>query len=260
MVADLVKLGYLRPDRLTLDPTFEGGVWWQKWQPNDGMLITHHRPTDGSDFRALPYGDNHFPQIAYDPPYAAMGGQETSTIAKYNERYGRDTIDASPAATQRLINDGLTEMWRIGSDIVLVKCMDYVYNGELWLGTHWTLTHAIALGFTVEEELRHYDTVAGAQPKLGICLHCTKPILRKATGEWHDRVRSVATSAFCRDDRGMPGPVAHVPDPDAKTQDHAAYSCLSTCFVLRKPRRGRRSEQYKSFAPPTDVVPSDRLF
>lgn len=255
LIRDIALLGYLKPGILTLDPTYEKGIFWKEWSPDDGMLITHHRDTDGSDFRALPYGDGHFGQITYDPPYAAEGGVTFSTLREYSERYGRNTVDSAAVAVQLLINDGLTEMWRLCAPggIVLVKCMDYVWNAELWSGTHWTHTHATALGFVLEEEFRMYDTSAGPQPLLSKCIHCQLPIQRRADHvTWTDKKRSLGggPSAFCRHPDGTPGNQAHQPDPDAVTQDHAAYSCLSTMFVFRKPKSGRRSKQYQLFAPP----------
>lgn len=258
LILDVAEnLKYLKRDRLTLDPTYEGGIWWGLWQPNPGCFITHHRPTDGSDFRRLPYADGHFRQIAYDPPYAAEGGATNSTMREYSERYGRDTVASAAHAVQMLINDGLTEMWRLiaPDGIVLVKCMDYVWNAELWVGTHWTLTHAIALGFVVEEELRMYDTKAGPQPFRSICSSCSAAIQRRREGHWTDMVRSGPHpgAGHCRLPDGIPGTNPHTPtlDDDGQvvlTQDHAYYNALSTLFVLRKPT-GRRPRQYQ-FAPP----------
>lgn len=250
LIRDLAeKLGYLDPGKLTLDPTYGRGIFWKLWQPHPGMLVTHHRPDDDSDFRALPYPDGHFGQIAYDPPYAAEGGAATSTMRDYAERYGRDTVASAAFAVQLLVNDGLAEMWRLVAEggIVLVKVMDYIWNADLWLGTHWTTAWAIELGFVVEEELRMYDIAAGAQPFLSACINCGLPVLRRSDHvTWTDRKRSLGggPSNTCRLADGTPGDVPHTPDPDAKTQDHAAYSCLSTMLVLRKPT-GKRPRQYR---------------
>jgi hypothetical protein len=177
------------------------------------------------------------------------GGAATSTMRDYAERYGRDTVASAAFAVQLLVNDGLTEMWRLIDEggVVLVKVMDYIWNADLWLGTHWTTTWAIELGFVVEEELRMYDISAGAQPFLSACINCGLPILRRKDHvTWTDRKRSLGggPSSTCRLGDGMPGDVPHAPDPDAKTQDHAAYSCLSTMLVLRKPT-GKRPRQYR---------------
>lgn len=70
LIADLANLGHLQADRLTLDPTFGKGVWWTRWQPTH--LVAHNRAVDGHDFRAMPYLDGTFEQIAYDPPYVCV--------------------------------------------------------------------------------------------------------------------------------------------------------------------------------------------
>jgi tRNA G10 N-methylase Trm11 len=139
------------------------GTWWKVWRPK--KLTTHNRSEDGSDFRHLPYPDGHFDAIAYDPPYVAKGGRETSGIKSMDRRYGQEDCPATPALLQRLIEDGLTEMHRLvkPKGIVLVKCKNYVSSGKLWLGVHRTTEHAFWLGFSVEDMFQHIGE-PGPQP------------------------------------------------------------------------------------------------
>lgn len=160
LINDVAELGYLqRTDRI-LDPTYGRGVWWKAWRPDAGQLVTNdlHPDTDAmhhEDFRAMPFEPASFDAIAFDPPYSATGGKDTSTIPGYLERYGRSP--STPQEIQAQIDDGLTEMARLirPSGVVLVKCQTYVWSGKLWLGAHRTLQHALALGLEVHEILQH---------------------------------------------------------------------------------------------------------
>lgn len=163
LIADCVRLGYLRPEWETIDPTYGRGNWWTRWRPD--QLTTHTRSKDGSDFRNLPYRDNVFDAAAYDPPYVCPGGRKTSTIKGMHKAYGMaDPAFTTPAELQEIMNAGLTEMARIvrpakarkgPAGIVLMKCKDYVWSGNLWIGTHHTLVHALSLGLDVVDRLTH---------------------------------------------------------------------------------------------------------
>lgn len=163
LVEDLVRLGYLHSDWDVLDPTFGSGNWWKRWRPEN--LTTHVRSEDGSDFRALPYRDGAFDCAAYDPPYVAIGGRETSTIKKMHGAYGMaDPEFRTPAELQEIIDAGLTEMARVvrpsgrngtGGGYILCKCKDYITGGKLWDGTGRTVSHALSLGLDYVDRLEH---------------------------------------------------------------------------------------------------------
>jgi hypothetical protein len=163
LIADCARLGYLNASWLTLDPTYGRGNWWSLWRP--AQLTCHDIAQDGVDFRRLPHGDDSFEAIAFDPPYVCPGGRATSTTQEMHSRYGMNgTSFRTPAELQAIINDGLTEMRRVVTPkgIVLVKCMDYVTSGKLFAGTHYTLTHALGLGFDLVDRLEHIGS-AGPQ-------------------------------------------------------------------------------------------------
>lgn len=147
----VARLGYLRRNLLTLDPTYGQGVWWRLWRPH--VLFDHDIAMDGHDFREMPYPDGMFPQIAYDPPYVSMGGRATTKIRKFYEQYGLIGAPTSPQKLQALINDGLTEMYRLAAPkgIVIAKTMNYVSSGKLQLSELWTMNHAEQLGFVIED-------------------------------------------------------------------------------------------------------------
>lgn len=155
LIADCARLGYLQEDWRTLDPTFGRGGWWTQWGPHE--LVTHDIRLDRVDFRDLPYPDQTFQQAVFDPPYMAPGGRKTSTIGEMNDRFGMHEAARTPKENQELIDAGITELHRVlrPRGWLLVKCMDYVTGGKLWLGTHHTLTHSLSLGFDCVDRLEH---------------------------------------------------------------------------------------------------------
>lgn len=174
LIADCHKLNYLRNHDLILDPTFGGGKWWTHWRPQ--RMIFSDIKIDGTDFRNLPHRDEAFTAVAFDPPYCAKGGRETSGIRDMDDRYGQYDCPPTPELLQELINQGLNEMYRVvkpsankglhatkPNGIVLVKCMDYISSGKFFPGTHYTLSHAMRLGFIQEDRMEHIGD-PGPQP------------------------------------------------------------------------------------------------
>lgn len=172
LIADVARLGYLRSTDVVFDPTWGTGAWWAMWRPE--RMVTRRRASDGSDFRSTSYPEASFDAVAYDPPYVCPGGRSTSTITEMHDRYGMneggcaDPDFRTPDELQTIINDGLTEMARVvkpsrrrslhptaPNGVILMKCKDYVWSGQLWPGTHLTLSHALSLGLVLEDRLEH---------------------------------------------------------------------------------------------------------
>lgn len=169
LIADVVRLGYIREGDRVLDPTFHLGTWWNAVDLDTIELfalsdeLDSEAFVDGHDFRSMPFEDKSFDVIAFDPPYVSKGGRSTSGIKEMDTRYGQHTAPPTPALLQDLINDGLTESVRLARRVVLVKCKDYVSSGRLWIGTHRTLTHALDLGCELLDRFEHLSGV-GPQP------------------------------------------------------------------------------------------------
>lgn len=162
LVEEIARLHFHR-SMLTLDPTYGGGVWWKRWRPT--MLFDHDLALDGHDFRDLPYDDELFDLIAFDPPYVSTGGRDTTKIKEFYARYGLSGAPTSPARLQILINDGLDEMARLvrrptrkrKGGLIMVKCMDYVSSGKVWPGTFETFEHATTYcNLTLLDRFVHY--------------------------------------------------------------------------------------------------------
>lgn len=154
LIADVATL-YLDPSWTILDPTFGRGLWWTDWQP--AHLVTHDLGLDGVDFRHLPEPDTTFDAVAFDPPYVAMGGRDTSKLPDFMDRFGLRDAPRTPAQLQAHNDEGLAEVHRVlkAKGVALVKCQDYVSSGRLFPGTHLTLTAALGLGFTLVDRFEH---------------------------------------------------------------------------------------------------------
>lgn len=172
LILACVELGYLRKEWSTVDVTWGRGNWWKKWRPDLLIAGDEKIPADPPpnfvrlDFTDLPWPDSMFRVVAFDPPYVCLGGRKTSKLGEFNDRYGLTEAPRTPVALQHLIDDGLGECYRVvePGGFVLAKCADYITSGRLWLGTHHTLTRALALGFTVQDRLEMIATRRRAQP------------------------------------------------------------------------------------------------
>lgn len=162
LIADVARLGYLRREWLTLDPTYGGGLWWTDWSPE--VLVTHDLALDGIDFRELPEADDTFDAVAYDPPYVSVGGRDTTGMPDFYARYGLTDAPRTPLELQQLINDGLAEVARVlkPRGFALVKCQDYISSGKFWNGTFRTQVAAFALGFT---QVDRFEMIGAIRPQ-----------------------------------------------------------------------------------------------
>jgi tRNA G10 N-methylase Trm11 len=153
LIADVNRLGYIRATDDTLDATFGKGNWWKIFHPN--VLIA---PADDWDFTKMSRFDSAiFDTVVFDPPYVSKGGRTTSTIPEMDNAYGMDDAPRTPDLVQQQIFDGLDEVHRVlkPRGIALVKCMNYISSGKLWLGAHFALEYALAIGFMCEEIFYH---------------------------------------------------------------------------------------------------------
>lgn len=128
MIVDCVRLGYLKSDWFTLDPTYGLGNFWTLWKPNPDKFIYDDKYTlDGHDFRNLPWEDGTFDAVVFDPPYKLNG-----TPSPEEKRYG---VEVPTRWQDRLLLmvQGLRECSRVlkPKGYLLVKCMDQVVSGKV---------------------------------------------------------------------------------------------------------------------------------
>lgn len=132
LIEDCARLGYLRREWVTLDPTFGHGTFWKNWCP-ETLVACDLDPAKSPighavDFTALSYWpDGFFDAVVFDPPYK-LNGTPDDTVDK---RYGVHT----PTRWQdrmELIEDGIDECSRVlGEGYFLLKCQDQVCSGKV---------------------------------------------------------------------------------------------------------------------------------
>lgn len=150
LIADCARLGYLDANRLILDPTYGRGTWWTTWRPAHLVacdLDPAKSPIGYSvDFTAMPFDDNAFGAVTYDPPYK-LNGTPSHNV---DERYGVAGSYTSAADRHQLILDGLTECARVldAGGHLLVKCQDQVNAGRVRWQTDLVTQRAHELGLT----------------------------------------------------------------------------------------------------------------
>lgn len=136
LIAECRQLGYLRDDARVLDPTFGLGTFWRDWRPAD-LVACDLNPAKSPlgvsvDFTALPWEDEAFDAVVFDPPYKLSG----TATASVDDRYGVDGY--MPIADRhQLILVGLAEcirVLRVGGRL-LVKVQDQVASGRVWWQT-----------------------------------------------------------------------------------------------------------------------------
>lgn len=148
LIADCARLGYLTPDSYTLDPTWGHGTWWTIWRPHRleaSDLDPTKSPTGTSiDVTNLPWDDNTFDAVTFDPPYK-LNGTPTHQV---DDRYGVAGAYTSRDDRHRLILDGITECARVlrPGGRLLVKVQDQVNGGRVRWQTDLATAHALELG------------------------------------------------------------------------------------------------------------------
>ncbi len=128
MITDCARLGYLRSSWLTLDPTWGFGNFWTTFRPRDlvrGDIDPHGPGTWDMDFRALPFRDEAFSAVVFDPPYK-LNGTPSFPDTRYGVQYPTRWQDRIG-----LIRRGVKECARVTSHMLLVKCQDQVVSGKV---------------------------------------------------------------------------------------------------------------------------------
>lgn len=162
MIADVARLGYLRAEWLTLDPTYGLGRWWTVWRPDKLEISDLHTVDPFVDFRDLPCPDGTYEAVAFDPPYK-LNGTPTATV---DGQYGVDKVASRSDRTQ-LILDGIKECSRVlaPNGTLLVKCQDQVNGGKVrWQSIEFA-SYAMSLGLVLVDQLVYLNTPRPQPPR-----------------------------------------------------------------------------------------------
>lgn len=160
-------LGYLADDMVILDPTYGEGVFWKVHGEPENLhasdLDPFKTPTEPDDFRDLPWADEEFDAVVFDPPYK-LNGTGDKTHRGVDHRYG---VEEFMPAKERMIMclDGITECYRVlkPEGVLLIKCQNQVNSGRIVWQADIFGEHAKGLGMTKEDQFNMLGM--RAQPK-----------------------------------------------------------------------------------------------
>jgi hypothetical protein len=151
LIVQCHRLGYLRYDWLTLDPTYGYGKFWTLWRPVDLIgtdIIPAKSPFGRSvDFTDMPFSSGSFDAVVFDPPYKLNGTSTGKGPAASDEGFGVDGAYVKWQDRHQLIRDGITECVRVlkPKGMLLVKCQDQVCGKKRWQTREFS-AHAESLG------------------------------------------------------------------------------------------------------------------
>lgn len=119
--------------RTVLDTTYGSGSFWRGTTAKvavTGMDINAERALHVcGDFTRLPFADDSFDVVIFDPPYHTDVGHAKASVT--HKRYGSFATvnDLRPAVEQ-----GTAEAWRVARLGVIVKVQDYIHASRaVWM-------------------------------------------------------------------------------------------------------------------------------
>lgn len=155
---DILEL-YARAGASIVDLTYGEGVFWKKVDKSLYSVLTNDiNPNKGKnsyDFQRLPYIDDSFDCVIFDPPY--IPNHKTDSVIKdsLSDRYGLDAIPRMRNVEEvyEVYQRGMAEAQRIlkPEGIMIVKCMDQVDGGKNKFLHCWIHDHAQWIGLIAED-------------------------------------------------------------------------------------------------------------
>lgn len=127
-------LGVLLPDATTvLDTTYGSGSFWRGSTADVQVTGLDINPTRAKhvcgDFTRLPFLDNAFDVVIFDPPYHTDVGKQKASVT--HERFGSFE---KVADLKQAVHLGTAEAWRVARLGVIVKVQDYIHASRaVWM-------------------------------------------------------------------------------------------------------------------------------
>jgi hypothetical protein len=160
LIVDLHTLDYLSDYTTILDVTYGQGGFWTRWRPA-GLVTSDLDPNTNVDFRydfqSLPFVDDEFDVVVFDPPYKLNG----TSAHPLDSRYGVSGKYRSVTEKLKLILTGCDEAARVAARRVLVKCQDQVVSGQVVWQSHIVTAHMATLSWRLVDRLE----VSGYRPQ-----------------------------------------------------------------------------------------------
>jgi len=147
---------YVPPGSKIADVTYGKGVFWRRI-PDEIYDVSATDISSGVDCRKLPYRDNEFDCVVFDPPYMHTPGGTAHVNHQNYETYYQNNKSSSPKKYHEAVLDlyfsAAKEAWRIMKEgaIYIVKCQDEVCANRQRL-THVEIINELAThGFVAED-------------------------------------------------------------------------------------------------------------
>lgn len=148
LIADVARVGYLKKEWKTCDPTYGLGTFWKDWRP-DVLIASDLDPAKSPcgkslDATDLPYSDRSFMSVVIDGPYKLNGTPDEIVDSRYGTQIPtrwQDRIE--------LLLMMLDEGARLLADggYLLFKCQDQVCSGKVRWQTRLVTDRAEKWGF-----------------------------------------------------------------------------------------------------------------
>jgi hypothetical protein len=143
---------YAKDGDTIADVTYGKGNFWKKVDLVRYDFYPSDIKTNGYDFKNLPYEDNIFDIVAFDPPY--MHGSPAPINDEFDKTYlNNEKGGWGYKYVYSLYLDGMKESWRIlkQSGILLVKCQDQIESGKNYFDHIIIYDMAKEMGYIAED-------------------------------------------------------------------------------------------------------------
>lgn len=115
-----------------LDTTYGNGLFWSDPSNVIGCDLKPERAKDlCCDFHNLPFANNVFEMVVFDPPFHPFVGS--------HEEARFSGMGKNEKELKTLFQSGVAECWRVTSKYLIVKCQDYVHNHQVQWMPLWAI-------------------------------------------------------------------------------------------------------------------------